>query len=122
MTTYWLLDADESLKRTRVSEEEKPKCHNAKIGSQFSMALLRNSPSLRAKLLNSGLSGTPRGTPKDSVNNSPSILHCSTRRKKMIEYDSVVTAERVQLLHSNSSPKAVHYENGDAPGEGLSIV
>lgn len=39
----------------------------------------------------------------------------------MIEYDSVVTAERVQLLHSNS-PKAVHYENGDAPGEGLSIV
>ena len=84
------------------------------------MALLRNSPSLRAKLLSSGLSGTPRGTPKDSVNNSPSIVNCSsTRRKKKMEFDTMVTAERVQLLNSNS-PKGMHYENGETFGEEVS--
>ncbi|XP_065065708.1 uncharacterized protein LOC135691687 [Rhopilema esculentum] len=119
VTTYWLLDADESLKRTRGTEDDKPKCHNAKIGSQFSMALLRNSPSLRAKLLTSGLSGTPRGTPKDSVNNSPSILNCTTRKKKKMEFDTVVTAERVQLLNS-SSPIGTNLENGETPVEEFS--
>ena len=101
-------------------EDEKHKCHNAKIGSQFSMALLRNSPSLRAKLLSSGLSGTPRGTPKDSVNNSPSIVNCSsTRRKKRMEFDTVVTSERVQLLNC-SSPKGMQSENRENCGEELS--
>lgn len=101
-------------------EHEKHKCHNAKIGSQFSMALLRNSPSLRAKILTSGLSGTPRGTPKDSVNNSPSIVNCSsTRRKKRMEYDTVIAGERVQLI-SSSSPKGMRFENGEVYGEELS--
>lgn len=81
------------------------------------MALLRNSPSLRAKLLSGG---TPRGTPKDSVNNSPSIVNCSsTRRKKKMEFDTVVTAERVQLL-SSTSPKVGRYENGEKFGEEFS--
>jgi len=120
VNTFWLIDAEESLKRTRLVEDERHKCHNAKIGSQFSMALLRNSPSLRAKLLSSGLSGTPRGTPKDSVNNSPSILNCnSSRRKKKMEFDTIVTAERVQLLRSNS-PKGLHYENGETVNEEIS--
>eukprot|EP00794_Sanderia_malayensis_P009190 gene9190-10164_t len=122
MTTYWLVDADENLKRTKHFEEHRPLCHNAKIGSQFSMAILRNSPSLRTKLLSSGMSNTPRGTPKESPNNSPSTLHSSNRKRRKREYDSVATNDRVQLLLSNS-PMVVSFkqENGEV-GESMSVV
>ncbi len=124
MITHWLIDADEGLKRNLHFEEGKPKCHNAKIGSQFSMALLRNSPSLRTKLLSSGINGTSRGgTPRGSpTSNSPSILNCKTKKRRRKELDSCATAESVQMLISNST-RGVSFtkENGDA-GEGLSIV
>ena len=49
--TYWLVDADEMRKRRISDHEESMKCHNAKIGSQFSVSRLAHSPSFRREVL-----------------------------------------------------------------------
>ena len=67
--TYWLVDADEMRKRRISEHEESMKCHNAMIGSQFSVSRLAHSPSFRRKVL----SRTGRVLPC-SVESSPTFL------------------------------------------------
>ena len=119
MHTYWLVDADESLKRRNFDNEE-TKCHNSRIEKPFSMNMLRNSPSLRHRILGSTTGGTPRSTPRESPHNSPSILlKNSFHRKRKIDKHlakSVITSEKVKLLEL--SPRGVSFslENGDVEG------
>ena len=124
--TYWLVDADETKKR-RISEHEKNlKCHNAKIGSQFSVSRLRqNSPSsLRHRLLARGGRVTP-GSFDGSMENSPTILKRSfIRRKKVGEQSGLsnsmtcLASEQMHLLTPEETPLkhsslVVDMPNGD---------
>ena len=98
--TYWLIDADETRKRRISEHEESMKCHNAKIGSQFSVSRLRQSPSFRRRVL----SRTGRVAPW-SGESSPTLLKKSFIRRKNIrdqteqsQSGSSFSAENVHLL------------------------
>ena len=98
--TYWLKDADETRKRRISEHEESMKCHNAKIGSQFSVSRLRQSPSFRRKVL----SRTGRVAPF-SVESSPTLLKRSFIRRKNLrdqaeqsQSGSSFSTENVRLL------------------------
>ena len=72
--TYWLIDADEIKKKRIMEYENSLKCHNARIGSQFSVAQLRKSPSLRHKLLGHSGRVTPCSFNSSTEYSSPTIL------------------------------------------------